>query len=91
MALVMPVNAADLTAAAYGRRKPQVPARERAVWLAGRLVSDALCRPAEACAAVLEQRDPPPGWRGGALASLRSLAPGAARGGRALAVHPSQE
>jgi hypothetical protein len=25
MALVMPVNAADLTAAAYGRRKPKYP------------------------------------------------------------------
>ncbi len=94
MALVMPVNAADLTAAAYGRRKPKYPvipetlglalmllinrntARERGVWLAAPEISDALCRPAEAFAEALEQRMPPLGWRGGALASLRSLAPG---------------
>ena len=91
---MMLVNAADLTADAYGRRKPKYPvipetlglalvplisrntARERGVWLAAPKISDALCRPAEAFAEALEQRAPSLGWRGGALASLRSLVPG---------------
>lgn len=93
--MLMPVNAADLTAAAYGRRKPRYPVitetlglalvllinrsttRAQAIWLADPAVSDALCRPAEAFARALEHREPPPGWRGGALASLRSLPAGA--------------
>ena len=52
-------------------------ARDRAVWLAHPVVSEALCAPAEAFAQALAARPPPDGWRGGALASLRSLAAGA--------------
>ena len=91
----MPVNAGDLMAAAYRRRKPRYPvipetlglavllivnrntARDRGVWLAHPVVHDALCEPAEAFAQALEGRVSQDGWRGGALASLRALAPGA--------------
>jgi hypothetical protein len=94
-AMLLPINAADLTAAAYGRRKPRYPvitetlglallllvnrstARDRAVWLADPVVSEALCIPAEAFAQALTGQPSPDGWRGGALASLRTLAPGA--------------
>lgn len=88
----MRVNAADLTAKAYGRRKPRYPVipetmalaimlifnrnntPEQAVWLVHPGVDDALCEPAEAFASTLEERPSPDGWRGGALASLRTLA-----------------
>jgi hypothetical protein len=36
-----------------------------------------MCAPAEAFAQALAGRPSPDGWRGGALASLRTLAPGA--------------
>ena len=94
-ALLLPVNAADLTAAAYRRRKPRYPVitetlglavlllvnrstgRDRAVWLADPVVSEALCVPAEAFAQALTGEPSPDGWRGGGLAGLRTLAPGA--------------
>lgn len=52
-------------------------ARERAAWLVHPVVDDVLCEAAEAFVTVLERRRPVDGWRGGALASLRSLVPGA--------------
>lgn len=51
-------------------------APSRALWLAHPAMDDVLCEAAEAFVQVLEQRPPAAGWRGGALASLRSLAPG---------------
>lgn len=51
-------------------------AADHGVWLASPAVHDALCEPAEAFAAALEGRAADCGWRGGALASLRSLVPG---------------
>jgi hypothetical protein len=51
--------------------------RDRAVWLAHPGIDDVLCEAAEAFTQVLERRPPIAGWRGGALASLRSLVPGA--------------
>jgi hypothetical protein len=51
-------------------------ARERAVWLVSPVVDDVLCEAAEAFVRVLERRPPVSGWRGGALASLRSVVPG---------------
>ncbi len=51
-------------------------ARSRALWLVHPVMDEVLCEAAEAFVQVLEQRPPVPGWRGGALASLRSLVPG---------------
>ena len=51
--------------------------KERAVWLAHPGIDHIMCEAAEAFTQILEQRPPAAGWRGGALASLRSLVPGA--------------
>jgi len=88
----MPVNAADLTARAYGRRRLRLAvrpetlglavfllvnrntARERALWLTHPDVHKVAGDIAEAFAEALTGQPSPEGWRGGALASLRTLA-----------------
>jgi hypothetical protein len=88
----MPLNAADLTAKAYGRRLGRLPVRpetlglavflivnrntasDRALWLTAPDVHTVVADIAEAFAVALTGHPSPEGWRGGALASLRTLA-----------------
>lgn len=65
--------------------------RERAVWLANPGIDDVLCEAAEAFTQVVEQRPPTDGWRGGALASLRSLVPGAVHVAQDLWPHANRD
>jgi hypothetical protein len=86
------INAADLAAAAYGRKPPRYPvipatlglavamlmnrntAAKRALWLVDPEISAAMCDVAEAFSLELTGRPAAAAWRGGALASLRTLA-----------------
>jgi hypothetical protein len=88
----MLLNTADLTAKAYGRRKPRyrvIPetlglalvllanrntAHDRGLWLTHPDIHRVLGDLAEAFAETLTGHPSPEGWRGGALASLRTLA-----------------